>query len=103
MIDYQENYEKTSYKLGNKNIPNDPENSDYIKMQQEIADGKAQIVVCDCDAIDAQVAAASLIEDSKKYLSETDWMVIREAEGGTAIPQAVKDLRTQARNDANEV
>ena len=34
-------------------------------------------------------------------LAETDWMVIRELEGGTAEPQAVKDYRTAVRTASN--
>jgi len=34
-------------------------------------------------------------------LSETDWMVIREADGGTAMPSNIKTYRTAVRTKAN--
>ena len=68
----------------------------------EVAAGDSEITAYVAPS-QASIDAALLIANSKKYLAETDWMVIREAEKGTAIPQDVKDLRDQARIDANEV
>ena len=36
-------------------------------------------------------------------LSETDWMVIREADGGTAMPSNIKTYRAAVRTKANEM
>lgn len=38
---------------------------------------------------------------AKKYLSETDWYVTRQAETGTPIPEEVLTKRAQARIDAS--
>lgn len=35
--------------------------------------------------------------DARKYLADTDWMIIRQLEGGVACPQAIKDARASAR------
>ena len=36
-------------------------------------------------------------EEALAYLASTDWMIIREMEGGTACSQSIKDLRAAAR------
>lgn len=41
------------------------------------------------------------ITNAKKYLSETDWYVTRQAETGTPIPEDVLLKRAQARIDAS--
>ena len=35
-------------------------------------------------------------------LSQTDWMVVRAAEGGTAVPEAVSTYRAAVRTESNE-
>lgn len=47
--------------------------------------------------ISAQIAQEALNSESLKYLADTDWMIIREAEGGVACSQEIKDLRAAAR------
>ncbi len=39
--------------------------------------------------------------NAKKYLSETDWYVTRQAEVGTPIPEDILSKRAQARIDAS--
>lgn len=39
--------------------------------------------------------------NAKKYLSETDWYITRQAETGTPIPEEVLTKRAQARIDAS--
>jgi hypothetical protein len=41
------------------------------------------------------------IINAKKYLSETDWYITRQAEIGTLVPEDVLLKRAQARIDAN--
>ena len=36
-------------------------------------------------------------EESRAYLSSTDWMLLRELDGGTAMTAEVKQLRADAR------
>ena len=37
------------------------------------------------------------------YLQSTDWMVIREADGGTAVPSSISTSRAAVRTKANEM
>ena len=39
------------------------------------------------------------MRNRQKYLNNTDWMPIREIEGGEIEPQEVKDKRQQARDE----
>ena len=45
----------------------------------------------------ARENAIAQIEEAKKYLSETDYMVIRDMEGGEPMPQEVKTQRAAKR------
>lgn len=47
--------------------------------------------------VSASAAQQAINVASLKYLAETDWMVIRESEGGVACSQEIKDLRAAAR------
>lgn len=47
--------------------------------------------------VSAQLAQEAVNAAALKYLADTDWMVIRESEGGVACPQGIKDLRAAAR------
>jgi hypothetical protein len=53
-----------------------------------------EATVEDVSAVEAQ---RLLNEQSLEYLSSTDWLIIREYEGGLACPQQIKDLRAAAR------
>jgi hypothetical protein len=46
----------------------------------------------------AQIAQAKLNAQSLAYLASTDWMAIRAAEGGKAMPEEVKAQRQAARD-----
>lgn len=35
--------------------------------------------------------------EARAYLNETDWLVVRQAETGTSIPEAVLQARARAR------
>ena len=48
-----------------------------------------------------QYEVFSRIANAKKYLSETDWYITRQAETGTPVPEEVLTKRAQARIDAN--
>ena len=48
-----------------------------------------------------QYELAQKIANAKKYLSETDWYVTRNAETGVLIPQDILEKRAQARIDCN--
>jgi hypothetical protein len=39
--------------------------------------------------------------EARAYLSETDWMVTRQAETGKPIPDDVRDARNKARDTIN--
>ena len=41
-------------------------------------------------------------EEAGRKLSETDWMVIREVDNGTPVPEDVKTLRQEIRSASNE-
>lgn len=45
---------------------------------------------------------ARAAEEARRYLAETDWMVIRAAETGVRIPEAVARRRTEARQAINQ-
>jgi len=56
-----------------------------------------QQVIFTQEDITAQVEQAAINKASLEYLASTDWMIIREAEGGTPCPAEVKTLRQAAR------
>lgn len=39
----------------------------------------------------------------KKYLDDTDWMIIRQIETGEKVPQTILDRRKDTRNKINEM
>jgi len=81
---------------GNMSVPNDPANRHYVMVQEWIAEGNTPAP----EFTDAEIAAnaqALVNSESLAYLSETDWMVTRQAETGVAIPADVTTARTAAR------
>jgi hypothetical protein len=48
-------------------------------------------------AVEAEVVKQKINEESRSYLSSTDWYVIRQQETGVAIPQDILDARQAAR------
>ena len=63
------------------------------------------------DNVEGTVAAYGLKHNHKKvinsqaasHLQSTDWMVIREADGGTAVPSSISTSRAAVRTKANEM
>ncbi|HUM41560.1 MAG TPA: hypothetical protein PKI14_01265 [Fervidobacterium sp.] len=53
-----------------------------------------EIIITD---ITAQVAQEVINAEALAYLASTDWMIIRESEGGTPCPPEIKALRQAAR------
>ena len=49
----------------------------------------------------ADAAREAARETALRYLAETDWMVIRAAEGGKAVPKGVAEKRSEARKIAS--
>jgi hypothetical protein len=47
--------------------------------------------------ITAEIEAQKAIDQALKFLSDTDWMVIRQAETGVPVPQEILEQRAQAR------
>lgn len=47
--------------------------------------------------ISAQLAQEATNAAALKMLADTDWMIVREMEGGAACPQEIKDARAAAR------
>ena len=54
-------------------------------------------VKADMDKQDAFASQKVINETARAYLASTDWMVVREAEGGTAMPSDVKTKRAAER------
>lgn len=51
----------------------------------------------DLQAVEAEAVQQQLNQESRDYLSSTDWYVIRQQETGVAIPQDILDARQAAR------
>jgi hypothetical protein len=47
--------------------------------------------------ITAEIEAQKAIDQALKFLSDTDWMIIRQAETGVPAPQEILEKRAQAR------
>ena len=60
-----------------------------------LATGKPDTVKI--DATNAQLAQDTINQEARDYLASTDWMVLREADDGTAITAEIKQLRADAR------
>ena len=54
-------------------------------------------VKADMDKQDAFASQKKINEEARAYLASTDWMAVREAEGGTAMPSDVKTKRAAER------
>lgn len=63
----------------------------------EAFDADGNKVDYDLEAVKAEVAKQQLNQESRSYLSLTDWYVIRQQETGVAIPQDILDARQAAR------
>jgi len=82
---------------GNMSVPSDPANRHYVMVQEWIAQEGNTPAPEFTDAEIAANAQAKVNSESLAYLSETDWMVTRQAETGVAIPADVTTARTAAR------
>ncbi|MCC5968298.1 MAG: hypothetical protein JJU24_19480 [Natronohydrobacter sp.] len=51
----------------------------------------------DLEAARAAQERAAAQAEARAYLARTDWLVVRQAETGTAIPEAVTRTRAEAR------
>jgi hypothetical protein len=60
-------------------------------------DADDNVVEYDLQAVEAEAAQQQLNQESRAYLSSTDWYVIRQQETGVAIPQDILDARQAAR------
>ena len=60
-------------------------------------DADDNVVEYDLQAVEAEAAQQQLNQESRSYLSSTDWYVIRQQETGVAIPQDILDARQAAR------
>ena len=67
---------------------------------EEVRESMAPIITPTEEEIQ-QYESYQKIQTAKKYLSETDWYVTRQAETGTPIPEEVLTKRAQARIDAS--
>ena len=54
-------------------------------------------VKADMDKQDAFASQKKINEEARAYLASTDWMAVRAAEGGTAMPADVKTKRAAER------
>jgi len=71
----------------------------------------AEDEAADSDHVEGTVKSRGLKSEKKTeingtangLLQETDWMVIREADGGTAMPSNIKTYRAAVRTKANEM
>src|SRR6056300_1030167 len=65
----------------------------------------------EADNVEGTVASYGLIHNHKQIINQqaagllqsTDWMVIREADGGTAVPSSISTSRAAVRTKANEM
>jgi len=51
----------------------------------------------DLEAARAAQERAAAQAEARAYLARTDWLVVRQAETGTAIPESVTRTRAEAR------
>jgi hypothetical protein len=69
-----------------------------VRTVDDIAyDADDNVVEYDLQAVEAEAAQQQLNQESRSYLSSTDWYVIRQQETGVAIPQDILDARQAAR------
>lgn len=79
-------------------IPDPARGNDEIEYTQEI-NGPPYIIITPKSAEQlARQTQTRLNQTSLAYLAETDWMVIRAAEGGAPLTDEVKKLRQTARD-----
>lgn len=79
-------------------LPDPARGNDEIEYTQELDEPPYVIITPKSTEQLAQQAQAKINQESLAYLAETDWMVIRAAEGGVALPDEVKINRQLARD-----
>lgn len=81
---------------GSLQVPNDPRNRHYRKIQEWIADNNIpEPEFTDQEIIDNKIKQEK--SEAQKYLNNTDWYVLRQVETGANIPRRVKRKREKAR------
>jgi hypothetical protein len=60
-------------------------------------DGQEYNDEADLQTVLDEVARVAANHETRAYLTSTDWMAVREAETGTAMPKDVKAARKKAR------
>jgi len=70
----------------------------YTDIVQEYLDAGGVVESQSTDAELAKQEQERLNSEARAYLSETDWMLIRELDGGVAMPLDVKQKRAEARS-----
>lgn len=73
-------------------------NEEYTNEMDEVVPAREKEYDIQIEDISAQVSQEQVNADALAYLASTDWMAIREAEGGTAMPEEVKLERQAARS-----
>lgn len=64
------------------------------EMQEVVIPGSYEVSIED---VSAQKAQEAINAEALAYLADTDWMVLREADGGQAMPAEIKAERAAAR------
>jgi hypothetical protein len=64
------------------------------EMQEVHIPGSYQVEILD---ITSQLEQEAINAEARAYLASTDWMIVRFAETGVAVPQSVLDARAAAR------
>lgn len=67
------------------------------KGQVVVADNKGNPILVDAPAPTPEQEQAARNEEARRYLSDTDWYVVRKMETGVEIPQDILDKRAAAR------
>ncbi len=70
----------------------------YRIAQEEVADGKAEIIPFDHVAAEAEQQRATQLAESHQYLAKTDWYVIRQIDSGVTMPDEIKQERQACRD-----
>ena len=83
-------------------VPNDPKNSDYQEIQKWIASG-GSIVPEFTKEEEKKNLRKKLILSRMKYLSSTDFRVLRFVDEATPYPNEIKTKRILARQEINQI
>jgi hypothetical protein len=81
---------------GTMSVPNDPANRHCVDVLAWISEGNTPSPEFTQDEIDAN-AQNKINGEALVYLKSTDWLLLRELDGGTTMPSNIKQLRVEAR------